>query len=192
MNDTSFAHSFMFSLQQIKKRPQNILPIPNDLERRIKDIVTQSTGCAEFVKSLLENVKKNGNGDPDSTDAVELFKRIERIETKKTEFQAEANFFDGDKRAIYLKRKYVTGRESDKLLEHERYGYAMAALNDLMHHARESGVYSDRALAQAIFPLLTDEEKIAHPLPTSSDYLVNSKYFHPLFNTRCHSLTGER
>ena len=68
----------------------------------------------------------------------------------------------------------------------------MAALNDLMHHARESGVYNDRALAQVIFPLLKDEEKLANPLPTSSHYLVNSKYFHSLFDTRCRSVSGDR
>ena len=98
---------------------------------------------------------------------------------------------EGNKRVVYLKTKFLTGQESDKLLEHMRNAYAVNALNELMHHARKSGFYNDRALAEAIFPLLTDKEKLENPLPASSDYRVNGMYFHRLFNTRCRSVTGE-
>lgn len=60
-----------------------------------------------------------------------------------------------------------------------------------MHHAKDSDFYSDRALAQAIFTLLTPEAAGETPLPKSSDYEVNSKYFHPLCQLHCRSVTGE-
>lgn len=60
-----------------------------------------------------------------------------------------------------------------------------------MHHAKVSGLYSDRVLARAVFNLLTLEEQTKHPLPKSGNILVNSKYFHPLFTKNCPSTTGE-
>jgi len=67
----------------------------------------------------------------------------------------------------------------------------VTALNELMHHAKKSGVYLDRELAVAIFPLLSSEQQAAHPLPQTSDVDANSAYFHSLFNLHCRSLTGE-
>ena len=63
--------------------------------------------------------------------------------------------FEKNKRVIYLKAKQISGNEDSRTLEHYNNAYAITAMNELMHHARKSGVYTDRMLAQAAFNLLT-------------------------------------
>ena len=74
---------------------------------------------------------------------------------------------------------------------HGEYAYANTVLNELMHQARNSGTFSDRALAIAAFSLLSSDDKLKHPLPTTNDIEVNSRYFHRLFKLHCRSITGE-
>jgi hypothetical protein len=85
----------------------------------------------------------------------------------------------------------VSSSNDAREVEHAQNAYALTALNELMHHASKSGFYNDRTLAQAIFTLLTPDQRAAHPLPKSSDVDVNSKYFHSLFKLHCRSVTGE-
>ena len=93
--------------------------------------------------------------------------------------------------SVKLKSVPVNSTTDPRLSEHQAYAYAVTALNELMHQAKTSGMYSDRELAMAIFPLLSDELKAAHPLPNTIDRDKNSSYFHSLFNLHCRSLTGE-
>jgi hypothetical protein len=96
----------------------------------------------------------------------------------------ESNF-EGNKRVIYVDPVSVTGLEGDRKTNHFLNAYATTVLNELMHQAKSSGLYSDPTLARAIFNLLTPEERREHPLPQTDDITTNSKYFHPLFNDKC-------
>jgi hypothetical protein len=75
--------------------------------------------------------------------------------------------------------------------EHTTNGYAVTVVNELMHHARQSGVYDDRVLARGAFSLLTPDEQTRNPLPKSGNAETNSKYFHALLKLHCRSATGE-
>ena len=92
---------------------------------------------------------------------------------------------------VYLKPMTLSGSESDRVIEHTKNGYAVTALNELMHHARNSGIYTDRMLAEAAYKLLTPWRQFANPLPEPNDVDANSKYFHPVINQHCRSVTGE-
>ncbi len=172
--------------------PQNTLPLPSDLRDRVSAIVANPKGdCADYIKKLLDQVSTN-YGKAFSTDALDLFDRVGQagFQLKKIKYTREADFV-GNRRVVYITPGTLSGGEGERVLEHSRNGYAVTALNELMHHARNSGVYTDRMLAEAAFKLLTPDERLQHPLPKSKDVITNSKYFHPLFNLHCRSVTGE-
>jgi hypothetical protein len=81
--------------------------------------------------------------------------------------------------------------EDDRHLEHYKNGYAVTAVNELLHYARNSGVYTNAQLGYAAFQLLDPDEQLKRRLPKSNDVDANSKYFHSLFNLHCRSTTGE-
>ncbi len=131
-------------------------------------------------------------GEAFSDDPMKLFKRV----------QEELGFRLGDTgkyaglAEIIKGKRRITLRPADstadpRLAEHQANAYAVAALNELMHHAKKSGVYLDRELAVAAFPLLEPEQRAANPLPDTSDVYTNSVYFHSVFKLHCRSLTGE-
>jgi hypothetical protein len=109
---------------------------------------------------------------------------------KKIKYSGLADFI-GNRRVVYINPVALSGAEDDRHLEHSRNAYAVIALNELMHHARKSGIYTDAQLAAAAFRLLTPDEQLKKPLPPSNNVEANSKYFHPLFNLHCRSVTGE-
>jgi len=97
--------------------------------------------------------------------------------------------FTGGKRVVYIRPVFSYG--DTRLDEHSINGYAVTALNELMQQARDTGVYTDRSLAQAAFKVLDPDLRGKYPLPKTQDEDTNSGYFHSLLNLRCHSLTGE-
>ena len=162
--------------------------LPTDLADRIVKI-TQQEACFTYIWALLDEVSAK-NGAYFSDDTLKLFNRIGKFKLKKNmKFSGEADY-DGNQRVVNIKAHELAGTETDRELEHMSNAYAITVLNELMHHAKKSGVYDDRALAEAAFKLLLPDEQKANPLPTSNDYKKNSEYFHPLFNAHCSSLTG--
>jgi len=173
-------------------RPQPPLPLPSDLRERIAAVVDNpNSDCASFIKRLIEEAGDIG-GEAFSSDPLALFKRVQEqasFKLKNTSpYGAVANR-DGNKRVVYINP--VSDSGDPRVNDHSQNAYAVTALNELMHHARQSGFYSDRTLAQAIFRLLSPAEQQIHPLPKSRSEEVNSRYFHPLFNKHCKSPTGE-
>lgn len=169
--------------------PQNSQPLPTDLKDRVANIVNNpNTDCAEFIKKLIGNLK----GKAFSDDPMKLFQRVENgkgFRLGNTGKYAGLAGITSGKRKVTIRP--VDSTTNPKLSEHQAYAYAVTALNELMHHAKNSGVYTDRELAVAIFPLLSSEQQAANPLPTTSDVDRISVYFHSLFNLHCRSLTGE-
>jgi len=53
----------------------------------------------------------------------------------------------------------------DEFFDEPSTWYAVTALNELMHQARDGGLYKGRTLARAIFGLLTQQQQKDHPLP---------------------------
>lgn len=142
--------------------------------------------CAEYISNLLEAASEK-SGPVFSYNALDLFDRVQReggfhLKQLETDW-AGASSFVGTKRVIYLKPRSVS--DNPRVDEHTANGYAVTVVNELMHHARKSGVYNDRVLARAAFSLLTADEQAENPLPTSNNEETNSKYFHPLFKLHC-------
>ena len=163
------------------------LPLPTDLKARVMDIVNNpTTRCLEFIANLLAAAAIDG--EPFSYNVSDLFDRVGNqagFRLKKMENAGEANR-RGNKRVIYVNPVPATGLENDpRGLNHTLNGYAATVLVELMHHAKASGLYSDRTLAKALFSLLTPQERIAYRLPRTDDIMTNSDYFHPLFNKKC-------
>jgi len=119
---------------------------------------------------------------------LDLFDRVQqrgagfKLKSLKSDHGGEAGF-EGNKRVVYIQPR--SSSDDSRVVEHTENGYAVTALNELMHQARKGGLYNDRTLARAIFGLLTQQEKKDHPLPTTGDVDTNSKYFHSLFNLHC-------
>jgi hypothetical protein len=156
----------------------------------IVEVVFSKKDCKDYIKKLIAAVDKN---DKYSDDALKLFDRVNgeggfqlKNITSKYAGQADIN---GGNRVVYLRPKSPYG--NSRLDEHSTNGYAVAVLNELMHHARKDGVYEDRSLGKAAFKLLTPAEQSKYPLPDPHNVDKNSSYFHSLFNLHCHSLTGE-
>jgi len=146
-----------------------------------------NTDCAEFIKKLIGNLKGAFSDDP-----IKLFERVEKgkgFRLGNTGKYAGLSGITSGKREVTIRP--VSSTTDPRLSEHQAYAYAVTALNELMHHAKNSGVYSDRELAVAIFPLLSSDQQAANPLPRTNDVYTNSAYFHSLFNLHCRSLTGE-
>jgi hypothetical protein len=145
------------------------------------------TDCAEFIKKLIGKLRKAFSDDP-----MDLFKRVENgrgFRLGNTGKYAGLAGITSGKREVTIRP--VSSTTDPRLSEHQAYAYAVTALNEVMHHAKNSGLYSDRDLAIAVATLLTPDQLEENPLPKTSDRDTNSKYFHSLFNQHCRSLTGE-
>ena len=171
--------------------PQNTLALPSDLRDRVANVVNNpDSDCADFIRRLISEAAKI-KGKAFSGDALTLFARVQGqagFKLKKMSDSGAASK-EGNKRVVYINP--VSTSADPRVTDHTLNGYAVTAVNELMHHASKSGFYSDRTLAQAIFRLLTPDEQQRNPLPRSRDFYINSRYFHPLFTKHCHSITGE-
>ncbi|HEU4837636.1 MAG TPA: hypothetical protein VFS90_24615, partial [Pyrinomonadaceae bacterium] len=171
---------------------QTQVPLPSDLKDRVAGIVNnQNTDCANFIQRLFAAVA-GIKGDTYSDDPMKLFERVNRqagFKLKNTSPYGGQATREGNKRVIYINP--VLSSSDPRLIEHTQNAYAVTALNEIVHHARKSGLYDDRTLSRAIFTLLTPEQRAQNPLPKTSNVEVNSVYFHSLFKLHCRSLTGE-
>jgi len=145
------------------------------------------TDCADFIKRLIGAASTKGKASSD--DPLTLFDRVNgqagfKLKNIDPKYGALSSF-EGNGRVVYMQPH--SSSADPRLLEHSNNAYAVTVLNELMHHARNSGVYTDRTLGLALFKLLTPGQQKEHPVPTSSDVIVNSKYFHSLFNLHCRS-----
>jgi hypothetical protein len=168
---------------------QNAQPLPTDLKTRVANIMNNpKTDCADFIKKLIGNLRDKAF----SSDPMDLFERVEK-EKKfilgNTGKYAGLSDMPGGKRQVRIRP--VGSTTDPNLTEHQAYAYAVTALNELMHHAKNSGLYSDRELARAISKIISPPQLAANPLPATSDVYTNSQYFHNLFKLHCRSLTGE-
>jgi len=123
---------------------------------------------------------------------MKLFERVEEgngFRLGNTGKYAGLSGITSGKREVTIRP--VSSTTYPRLAEHQAYAYAVTALNELMHQAKNSGVYSDRDLAKGIAKSITADQLAANPLPRTSDVETNSEYFHSLFNLHCRSLTGE-
>jgi hypothetical protein len=140
------------------------------------------TDCAEFIKKLIGNLK----GKAFSDDPMKIFARVENEKGFRLGNTGKYSGLSGitsGKRQVTIRP--VSSTTDPRLSEHQAYAYAVTALNELMHQAKDSGVYSDRDLAKGISTLLSPDQLAAHPLPKTSDVDTNSAYFHSLFNLHC-------
>src|SRR6185369_15374562 len=95
-------------------------------------------------------------------DAVKLYERVESeggfsLKRLERDHAGESNF-KGGKRIIYVNPISIPATAREIL--HSEYAYANTVLNELMHHARKNGTFSDRALARAAFSIMSPDEKL--------------------------------
>lgn len=164
------------------------VPLPSDLEDRVANRVNNpATDCAEFIKRLITEVARLQRVDSYSTDPMAIFKRIQDekgFRLKRMKPSGTANV-SGGKRIVYIKEVYEEPGNQRKI-DHIQNAYANTALNEIVHHAAGGKhFYSDRALARALFNILSKAEQEANPLPTTSGHLENSQYFHSFLTGRC-------
>jgi hypothetical protein len=149
-----------------------------------------NSDCAEFIKRLISQAE-DIRGKAFSDAPLALFDRVQGqagFKLKNIGYSGLSGR-EGNKRVVYINP--VSASSDPRSVDHSQNAYAVTALNELMHQASNSGFYSDRTLAQAIFRVLTPGEQQANPLPRSRDADTNSRYFHPLFTKHCHSTTGQ-
>lgn len=96
--------------------------------------------------------------------------------------KGEANF-NGSNRVVQITP--VALANSAAAINHTQNGYAATALNEVIHHSANSGLYNDRVMARATFNLLSPAQQAKNPLPKSDGLKVNSGYWHPLYLGNC-------
>jgi hypothetical protein len=135
-------------------RRHNTLPLPSNLKERIAGVVNNPNGgCADFIKRLISEAE-HIDGTAFSNDRMTLFQRVQDqagFALKYIQYGGTANR-KGNKRIVYINP--VSRSSAPNINEHSLNAYAVTALNELMHHAKESGFYSDRTLAQSTFNCL--------------------------------------
>jgi hypothetical protein len=162
-----------------------VVPLPTDLRDRVESRVNNpDSGCKDFVMSVIAEAGKI-DGKAFSTDPMTNYDRIQReggFKLKEQEEKGTANF-DGNKRVVYIKP--VATSSDPRKIDNVRNNYAGTALSEVIHHAKNSGVYGDRTMAKAVFKILSPAEQKANPLPRTNDQGTNSRYWHPLVLNRC-------
>lgn len=165
--------------------PQNPVPLPSDLRGRVASRVNNpNSDCGKFIQRLIAEAAKI-DGKAFSTDPLALFDRIQSQAGFKLREQGEkgtANF-EGSKRVVYINP--VSTSSDPRRINNVQNNYAGTSLNEVIHHAKNSGVYGDRTMAIAIFNIMTPAERAANPLPKSSNQRINSGYWHPLLLGHC-------
>jgi len=150
------APGMQLDFEQNSQHPQ---PLPTDLKGRVAKIVNNpKTDCAEFIKKLIGKLRKAFSDDP-----MDLFKRVENgrgFRLGNTGKYAGLAGITSGKREVTIRP--VSSTTDPRLAEHQAYAYAVTALNELMHQAKNSGVYSDRDLAKGIAKLLSPDQLAAH------------------------------
>jgi len=156
---------------------QTWVPLPTDLKDRVASIVNNpDTDCASFIKMLVATAT-GISGKAFSDDPMKVFERVNSqggLKLRNTSPYGGQATREGNKRVVHINP--VLSSSDPRLIEHIQNAYAVTALNEIMHHARKSGVYDDRTLSRAIFTLLTPEQRAEHPLPKTSNVEVNSAF----------------
>lgn len=122
------------------------MPLPSDLKDRVANVVNNpKTDCAEFIKKLIAAVSTKGKAFSD--DPMKVFDRVQSQAGFKLKNMTYGGLTsrEGNKCVVYLRPAAFT--DDPRLVEHTNCAYAVTALNELMHHSRDSGFYSDRELS---------------------------------------------
>ncbi|MFL6257525.1 MAG: RHS repeat domain-containing protein [Pyrinomonadaceae bacterium] len=168
--------------------PQDrVVNLPDNLKERVEKRVNNSkSDCANFIRQLIEEAARIAGDKAYSTDAMKNFNRIQGeggFHLKEQNEKGTANFTGGGKRLVNIKP--VTAPDDQRKIENTLTNYAGTALGEVLHHARDGGVYNDRLMAKATYNSLSKDEQKAHPLPSTDDQGINSRYWHPLLLGHC-------
>lgn len=172
----------------LREGPQIPVPLPSDLLDRVANRVNNpDTDCAELIKKVINEAAKV-DGKAYSDNPLAIFDRIQReggFRLRRQKESGDANFTSGGKRLVYIKRVSESG--DPRVINHVQNAYANVALNEIMHHAAEGGMYSDRVLAIALFNSLSPAKQMENPLPNTKNHRVNGRYFHNFLTAHCPS-----
>jgi hypothetical protein len=143
--------------------PQQPVRLPSNLRDLVaKRVNNPATHCGEFISELIAEAGRI-NGKAYSTDLMANFDRIQReagFKLKEQDDKGTANF-EGNKRVVYIKP--VSTSSDPRRIANVQTNYAGTALNEVIHHAKDSGVYGDRTMARAIFNILPPAEQKSNP-----------------------------
>jgi hypothetical protein len=169
-----------------KVLPQNPVPLPSDLSDRVANRVNNpATDCGQFIKNVINEAARRG-GKAFSNDPLAIFNRIQSeggFHLRAMNNSGESNFTSDGRRIVYINQVSEAG--DPRLINHVQNAYANVALNEILHHAADSGLYDDRLLARALFDSMSLEEQRANPLPDTNGVEVNGRYVHNFVTGRC-------
>jgi hypothetical protein len=168
--------------------PQNPVQLPGDLRDRVAARVNNpNTDCADFMKRLIAAAARiDGKAFDYGNDLMNLFDRVKNgggFNLRQQQDKGNAGFDSRGRPAVYIKPVSTSGGE--RQIDNIQTNYAGTALNEIMHTAKNSGLYFDRTMAIALSRVLTPDDLKSNPLPKSSDEGINSRYWHPLFLKHC-------
>ena len=132
--------------------------LPKDLKDRVQDI---ACNCADFLNRFFDALGPNVH----SRDVGTLYDRVKKIELSEAPFKSPgvpreatglASGSESD-REIYIKP--AAWSESENYQEFRWNAIATNVLNELAHHARDSGTFSDSALDKAAKRLMSPAEQ---------------------------------
>lgn len=129
------------------------------MKDRVQDI---ACNCADFLNRFFDALGPNVH----SRDVGTLYDRVKKIELSEAPFKSPgvpreatglASGSESD-REIYIKP--AAWNESENYQEFRWNAIATNVLNELAHHARDSGTFSDSALDKAAKRLMSPAEQI--------------------------------
>jgi hypothetical protein len=167
-----------------------VVALPSDLRKRVAARVTKP-GCADFMRKIIaEAARIDGEAFDYKGDLMNLYDRVQKgggFNFRVQKDKGNAGVDSNGQPIVYIKPVSTSNSPAnrEKRIDNIQTNYAGTALNEIMHTAKNSGLYFDRTMAIALSRALTLDELKANPLPASSDEDVNSRYWHPLFLNHC-------
>jgi RHS repeat-associated protein len=177
--------SLMYGRMALDLLLQSTVPLPSDLRARVaKRVDNPKTDCSAYISKLIAEAAKI-DGKAYSTDAMKNYDRVAGeggFKLKEQKDKGTANF-DGNKRVVHIKP--VSDPSDSRKADNIQTNYAGTALNEVIHHAKNGGVYGDRTMAKATFNMMTPEQQKENPLPSGGDDEGNTRYWHPKLLDHC-------
>ena len=136
--------------------PQETLP--KDLKERVQDM---ADNCADFLNKLFEALGPRVH----SRDVATLYDRIKTFTLSEKPFKrqgvpSDANglaSFSGSNRQIHIRP--APWSNSANYQEFRWNAIATTVLNELLHHSRDNGLFSDPALDNAVRSLMSPDKR---------------------------------
>jgi YD repeat-containing protein len=185
-----FGHARFFVTGPVFSDPEHQDTLPGDLRARVQDI---GRNCQDLLNRFFGALGSKVN----SADLGTLYDRIKTIELSQKPFDKHEDVSDadglalgdGDNRQIYVKpipsNLFEHFQRNEHYQEFRWNAIAKIVVQELLHHARNSGTFSDSSLDTAALKLMNPaEQAAARKMMTDNKYKVGS-VGHRLIGSNC-------